>query len=105
MRCFIDPAWTENEIVELRNRNYSESYNVVLEDDEVLLLDAYLPPDTDNRTARPVVVFVHGGGFIKGGKRMGNNPHLCRALAQRGFAVVSIDYRLTGSAYNGNTSQ
>ena len=58
-----------------------------------LKLDLYLPePEPDEPL--PVVAWVHGGGWLKGSK---DN---CKAsfLAQNGFAVASIAYRLTDVA-------
>lgn len=44
---------------------------------------------------RPLVVLVHGGGF-SGGKRDGTGEsEFCRKMAQKGYAVASISYRLT----------
>jgi acetyl esterase/lipase len=66
-----------------------------------LLLDLYLPvPDQ----ARPVVLFLHGGGWGLGTRREvgppfdGWRPSFFERLAQAGFAVASADYRLTGEA-------
>lgn len=58
-------------------------------------LDIYWP---DTARARyPVVVHVHGGAFMVGDKRdMQLKPELA-ALA-RGYAVVSINYRMSGEA-------
>lgn len=51
-------------------------------------------PEGDTATQRAALVFVHGGGFV-GGTRDGSNiPYLCESLAQRGYVVASIDYRL-----------
>ncbi len=61
-----------------------------------LLLDAYLPLRGGER---PVVVFVHGGGF-RAGSRLAVAPGqqpvaaIARALVAHGFAVFSVDYRL-----------
>ena len=57
------------------------------------MLDAYLPPDSDQRDKRPAVVFIHGGGFRKGSKSSGSK--IAKELAMRGYAVFSINYRLT----------
>lgn len=56
-----------------------------------LLLDLYLPEDAENP---PLVVFVHGGGW-KGGSRK-----KCRLswVAEHGYAVASIEYRLSQEA-------
>ncbi len=58
-----------------------------------LPLDLYLPPDTSS--AVPVVIWVHGGGWRGGSKGNGG-----RALnmTKRGFAVVDVEYRLSGEA-------
>ena len=62
-------------------------------DDKALLLDLYLP-DNESRGPFPAVVWVHGGGWKNGSKAN------CRAeyLAEHGFAVASINYRLTHEA-------
>lgn len=56
-----------------------------------LLLDLYVPPD-DEITERPLILFVHGGGF-SGGSRSSFATHAMN-YARRGFVVASIDYRL-----------
>jgi acetyl esterase/lipase len=58
-------------------------------------LDLYLPPTGEGPF--PVVVWVHGGGWQGGDKRLGpSSPAL--ALRARGFAVASVNYRLSGEA-------
>jgi acetyl esterase/lipase len=64
-----------------------------------LTLDLYLP-DTDGA---PVVLFVHGGGWRAGGRSV-FVPHVSAAdsferIVLGGFAVVSIDYRLSAEAH------
>lgn len=61
-------------------------------DEHSLLLDIYRPAKTEHPL--PVIVWIHGGGW-RGGSRA-----TCRALpmAGRGYAVISIDYRLSGQA-------
>jgi acetyl esterase/lipase len=44
----------------------------------------------------PVILFLHGGGWRFGDRRLG--PDLKRYFASAGFAMVSIDYRLSGEA-------
>lgn len=44
-------------------------------------------------TGRPAVVFVHGGGFADGD--LGMRPHTFRYLADAGYPVVDVSYRLT----------
>lgn len=56
-----------------------------------LKLDLYRPTG-DTVAQRPAVVWVHGGGFSKGDKASGAN--FATYFAQRGYVVVSINYRL-----------
>lgn len=42
----------------------------------------------------PVVIFIHGGGFVGGDKS--NFTHQSFAVAQKGIVGVSIEYRLRG---------
>ena len=44
----------------------------------------------------PVILFLHGGGWRLGDRRLA--PDLTRYFAAAGFAMVSIDYRLSGEA-------
>ncbi|PEB20726.1 alpha/beta hydrolase [Bacillus toyonensis] len=57
-------------------------------------LDLYLP-QTDSKPL-PVIIFIHGGGFISGDKYM--PADYSRALASKGFAVVSMNYELAPGA-------
>ncbi|HZG35098.1 MAG TPA: alpha/beta hydrolase [Gaiellaceae bacterium] len=54
-----------------------------------LKLDVYRPA---GRHVAPVLVYVHGGGFVFGSRAAGSP--VGHALAAQGWAVVSIDYRL-----------
>ncbi len=65
-----------------------------LADGKELLADLYLPQG-DGETF-PVILWLHGGGWRFGDRRLG--PDLSRFLAERGFAMASIDYRLSGDA-------
>lgn len=53
------------------------------------LLDVYYP---ENAALCPVIVNVHGGGFVYGTKEI--YKRYCMDLARRGFTVVNINYRL-----------
>jgi acetyl esterase/lipase len=57
-------------------------------------LDIYMPASLAKADQRPLVVWIHGGGW-----QAGNKDH-CPALAlvREGFVVASIDYRLTDTA-------
>ena len=62
---------------------------------EAQKLDIYIPETGDGPF--PVVMNIHGGGWIGGDKA---NKHVLSMLEglQRGYAVVAINYRLSGEA-------
>lgn len=62
------------------------------------LLDIYLP--ADNKGKHPLVVFIHGGGWISNDKYadMSYMPNTIAAMLNNGMAVASIDYRFAMQA-------
>ena len=56
-----------------------------------LMLDLYTPTGVDNA---PVLIFAHGGGWARGSRE--RVPHL--DLVTAGYAIASVDYRLSGDA-------
>ncbi len=60
-------------------------------DDVALHLDLYLPDEADSP---PLVVWIHGGGWRQGSK----NRCPMVWLNQHGYAVASVQYRLTDKA-------
>jgi hypothetical protein len=59
-------------------------------------LDLYCPPASDTERVRPLVIYIHGGGFKNQSKIGSYQTRVCAALARRGYVVASIEYRLTG---------
>ncbi len=53
-------------------------------------MDVYLPADRSSGT--PVIMLVHGGGFVAGDKNDFSNQS--KALSAQGFAVLNVNYRL-----------
>lgn len=58
-----------------------------------LKLDLYYP-DNDPQTKRPLLLLVHGGGFIAGDKADKLEVALAQHFARKGFVVASINYRM-----------
>ena len=58
-----------------------------------LKLDIYCPDS--NSTDRPVLMFIHGGGFTGGVKHKPEIIEMGKYYASRGWVYVSIDYRTT----------
>lgn len=58
-------------------------------------LDIYLPDQTTEPL--PVIVSIHGGAFMGGDKRDDQVKPMLEGL-KRGYAVISINYRMSGEA-------
>ena len=60
-------------------------------DRKAQVLDVYRPRQAEDEDL-PVIISVHGGGWVYGDKE--RYQYYCMSLAQRGFAVVNFTYRL-----------
>jgi acetyl esterase/lipase len=58
------------------------------------MLDLYLPKEADPNGRRPLLVWVHGGAWLGGGK----NPCPAVRFVKEGCAVASVNYRLSQHA-------
>ncbi len=87
---------TEDNITIYRNIRYGEIPEVTPDSTSDRILDVYLPSDA--KGSLPVFFFVHGGGF-RGGSKESPQP-VFLAMAKAGYAVVSINYRLTIKYHN-----
>jgi acetyl esterase/lipase len=65
-----------------------------------MVVDIYT--STKTKTARPLVLFIHGGGWVGGHTRhsgaLSDFPKVLAQLAAEGFVVASLEYRLAGEA-------
>lgn len=56
-------------------------------------MDIY-EPTGDTETARPLIIWAHGGSFIGGTKAEADVVELSNRFAKKGFVCASIDYRV-----------
>lgn len=56
-----------------------------------LMLDVY-KPNTARATKKPLILFIHGGGFLTGDKS--SAASFAELMNQKGYIVAPIDYRL-----------
>ncbi|MEN9670323.1 MAG: hypothetical protein RL018_600 [Pseudomonadota bacterium] len=59
------------------------------------LLDVFTPENT--QLDRPVLVFLHGGAFMRGDRRIGNSPfndNIAIWASRQGFIGINMTYRL-----------
>jgi len=62
-------------------------------------LDIFMPETASS--PRPVLIFVHGGAFVTGDKRVGDGPFYDNIMlwaVKNGFVGVNVDYRLAPQA-------
>lgn len=59
-------------------------------------MDIWLPEEGEG--PHPLIVFVHGGGWISGYKRENTMPGIFKIMSQ-GYAVACIEYRLAPAAH------
>ncbi len=61
---------------------------------KILSLDIY-SPQNDNLQNRPVIVFIHGGGFRPGNdKTQSYIVEMANRFTKKGYVCISIDYRV-----------
>jgi acetyl esterase/lipase len=58
-------------------------------------LDIFLPDGFE--APYPVIISIHGGGWC-GGDKTGPDTEIAKAGLKRGYAVVAVNYRLSGEA-------
>jgi len=67
-----------------------------------LVVDIYMPPKGKKPAPKPLVLYIHGGGWVGGHTRhagaLGNFPEALARLAGEGFVVASLEYRLAAEA-------
>lgn len=80
-----------------QNRIESREYHDVAYDtlSEAQKFDLYLPETGDGPF--PLVMFIHGGGWFSGDKTDGQERAWV-TLREQGYAVASLNYRLSGEA-------
>ena len=62
-----------------------------------LAMDIY-EPEGDTETARPLLIYAHGGGFVGGDRDQG--MEMCNYFARSGYVAASISYRLVEQERN-----
>ena len=87
---YKDNVFTElDSIIDIK---YGAAINVKGEKED-LLLDM-VTPKSDTFKKRPLLIFIHGGGFKNNSKKGSFSSLLCNSFAKKGYVTASIDYRL-----------
>lgn len=83
VRILLPALFWRPDVVRVRNRSYGTA--------RAQRLDLYLP--RHRPAGAPMLLYLHGGGFQMGSKRLGGLP-LLHHLAGRGWICASANYRL-----------
>lgn len=95
---YLSPVFSGTNV--LNNIQYGSAINY-LGNTESLLLDFYEPLG-DSLNSRPLLIYIHGGGFTNPfqTKTLVHIVAFCDSMARRGYVTASIDYRLDISISN-----
>jgi lysophospholipase L1-like esterase/dienelactone hydrolase len=84
-----------------KNVQYGSAVNIK-GNQEDLMMDVYAP-SADTLRKRPLMIFIHGGGFQNNTRVGGFSKMMCEGLAKRGYVTATIDYRLGIAPSKSNT--
>ena len=78
------------------DKTVCEDYDISYADDNLdeHKLDVYY---SENKIKKPVLIDIHGGGFISHDKKI--DSLFCNFMAQKGFVVFNLNYRLAYPEY------
>jgi acetyl esterase/lipase len=93
LQCQILPA-QERFRNEITDSVKVDTYTYAFKDAQSLDLDVYTPA-FDQVINRPLIIYIHGGGFYQGTRNSTEIQEYCKNLARYGYVVSSISYRLT----------
>jgi para-nitrobenzyl esterase len=88
----VQKQTTYNNVTIIKNIRYGPIPEFIDDSISDRILDVYLPKKAAEKELLPVLVYLHGGGFVNGDKGM---VELCSKISNKGLAVISINYRLT----------
>src|SRR5690606_18226398 len=62
---------------------------------DTLKMDVYTPKKMKKNDSIPVLLWMHGGGFVGGSRSYPSEVKLAELAAEKGYLGISISYRLT----------
>lgn len=86
---YIDNLYTVQKTADL---TYATSLNIQ-GNNQVLKFDLFEPAE-DNQNNRPLLIAIHGGGFIEGTKENPGTVRICETMTKKGYVTMTINYRL-----------
>ncbi|WP_163514821.1 alpha/beta hydrolase [Gelidibacter japonicus] len=81
------------------NFGFSQSnvttYTYAIKGLDTLKMDVYTPKKMKKNDSVPVLLWMHGGGFVGGSRSYPSEVKLAELAAEKGYLGISISYRLT----------
>lgn len=77
-----------------QNRFEKETLVYSTKDGNELLMDKYIDTSVPATGKRPVLMYIHGGGFATGSCINALQIKYCKHFASKGFVAIAINYRL-----------
>lgn len=71
-----------------------KTFTYLTTETDTLQIDVYQAKE-DTQKLRPMILFVHGGGFAGGARNEPEIKEFCRNMARRGIVAASMSYTLT----------
>lgn len=71
------------------------TYTYAIKGLDTLKMDVYTPKKIKNNDSVPVMIWMHGGGFVGGARNYPSEVKLGEMAAEKGYLAVFISYRLT----------
>lgn len=84
----------ERYLEEITDSVVTDTYTYAFKDGQTLDMDVYTPA-FDQEAKRPLIFYVHSGGFSSGSRDLPAIRQFCKKLAGYGYVVSSVSYRLT----------
>lgn len=94
-------AWAGTSVAQQPENTIQRETNIfAIKGKDTLLIDTYIDSKAKVESeGRPVIIYIHGGGFVTGSRINAAQEIFCRHMAEQGFLAASVDYRLAGIQY------
>jgi hypothetical protein len=70
------------------------TYTYAVKGNDTLKIDMYIDRSVEYKGKRPVMMYIHGGGYCGGHRKNAAQDVFCKHFAEMGWVAASIDYRL-----------
>lgn len=92
--CILFVAFSISIMAQTKENVQKQTYLYSTVGDQKLYLDRYVAENKIDVKNKPCLIFMFGGGFVTGERDRKDYIPFFEDMAERGFVVVSIDYRL-----------